>query len=66
MRCMSLGLIQGVKGKKVANGQNKPSKMWATEELIDLLQTKGGTVFIKSADEVIYLKDANKIVDKLS
>ena len=42
-----LGLIQGVKGRTVANGRNKPSKMWAIDELVDLLSTMGGSVFIK-------------------
>jgi len=41
-----LGIIQGVKGKKVANGQYKAPKIWATDQLIDLLQTMGGSLFI--------------------
>jgi len=55
-----LGLVQGVIGKKVANGQHQPSKIWATDELSSLFKTMGGKVFTKRPAEVIFLKDANK------
>ena len=54
------GLIQGVKGRKVVNGRNKPSKMWITEELSELLSTMSGYVFVKPSKDVIHLKDENK------
>jgi len=57
-----LGLIQGVKGRTVANGRHKPSKMWATDELVDLMSDNNGSVFIRRAEEVIYLKDENKLL----
>ena len=55
-----LGLIGGVKGKKYPNGKNKPSKMWASEELLSLLAETNGPVFIKKNDEVVFLKDGDK------
>jgi hypothetical protein len=57
-----LGLVEGVKGRIVANGQAKPSKIWASERLLDLFRQWGGTVFIKRTAEVIFLKDANKLL----
>ena len=57
-----LGFICGVKGKKVNNGQYKPSKMWATEDLFELLLSANGSVFLKRTDEVIFLKDSGKLL----
>lgn len=57
-----LGLINGVKGRKVSNGQYKPSKMWATEDLSMLFQMMDGMVFIRRPVEVILLKDENKLL----
>jgi hypothetical protein len=57
-----LGLIQGVKGRKVANGRNKPSKMWATDDLSDLISSMDNTMFIKRPGDVIQLKDEDKLV----
>ena len=55
-----LGLVEGVKGRIVANGQPKPSKIWASERLVELFRQWGGRVFIKRTEEVILLKDAKK------
>ena len=57
-----LGLVEGVKGRIVANGQPKPSKIWASGKLVELFRQWGGRVFIKRTEEVIFLKDANKLL----
>jgi hypothetical protein len=56
----ALGLIEGVKGRQVANGQLKPSKMWASDDLMDFLRTVNGHGFTKRSGEVLFLKDADK------
>ena len=57
-----LGLIEGVKGRIVANGQAKPSKIWASERLLGLFRQWGGRVFTKRTAEVLFLKDADKLL----
>ncbi len=58
------GLLKGVKGRKVRNGRNRPSKMWATKGLMDLFADIGGSVFIKRNPEVLHLKnDAKQPID---
>jgi hypothetical protein len=55
-----LGLVQGVKGRQDGNGRCRSSKLWATDELSDMLNSTSGAVFIKPNDEVLFLKDAEK------
>ena len=55
-----MGLVQGVKGRKYSTGRCRPSKLWATDELLDLLYPSIDAVFIKPNDEAIYLKDKEK------
>ena len=55
-----LDLVQGVKGRKEKSGHCRPSKLWATDELSDLLRSSDRAVFIKMNEEVLYLKDADK------
>jgi hypothetical protein len=57
-----LGLVEGVKGRILANGKPKPSKIWASEELVDLFRQWDGRAFIKRTEEVIFLKDADKLL----
>jgi hypothetical protein len=57
-----MGLINGVKGRKTPTGQCLTSKIWATKELEGLFQTMGGGIFIKHNNEVLYLKDENKLL----
>jgi hypothetical protein len=56
----ALGLLEGVKGRKVANGQFKPSKIWASDALMTFLSTMNGHGFTKRSAEVLFLKDAGK------
>ena len=55
-----MGLVQGVKGRKYSTGRCRPSKLWATDELLDLLYPSIDAVFIKPNDEVLYLKEDDK------
>ncbi|BBO78624.1 hypothetical protein DSCW_60410 [Desulfosarcina widdelii] len=55
-----MGLVQGVKGRKYPTGRCRPSKLWATDELLDPLYSSIDAVFIKPNDEVLYLKDTEK------
>ena len=55
-----MGLVRGVKGRKYPTGRCRPSKLWATDELLDLLYPSIDAVFIKPNDEVLYLKEDDK------
>jgi hypothetical protein len=55
-----MGLVQGVKGRKISTGRCLTSKIWATDELIDLIYPASDAIFIKPNEEVLYQKDAEK------
>lgn len=55
-----MGLVQGVKGRKLSTGRCLTSKLWATDELTDLIYPASDAIFIKPNDEVLYQKDAEK------
>ena len=55
-----LGLIQGVKGRKLSSGATKSSKMWPTEELLEMFGQMKGEVYLKRNNEVLFLKDEKK------
>ena len=55
-----MGLVCGVKGRQYPTGRCRPSKLWATDDLLDLLYPSIDAVFIKPNDEVLYRKDAKK------
>jgi len=57
-----MGLVIGTKGWKQSDGRCYSSKIWATEKLVEMLLSMGGTVFIKQNKEVLYLKDKNKLL----
>lgn len=55
-----MGLVSGVKGRQYATGRCRSSKMWATDELLNLIYPSIDAVFIKPNEEKLYLKDAEK------
>lgn len=56
-----MGLTRGVKGRIDSSGRHYPSKMWAIGDLTEMFSTAPHPVFIKRNQEVLYLKDENKV-----